>query len=391
MAVDQTLTYHLNRLAGTLGSANSAGRAGPGTVGYLGSPGALTTINPNDSLIGTPVEGIGSWDTGVLRINGSDVVVQNIRLNAAIYHGSGTNCTIQNCVINCPAPGSLGTGTSAISQSSVDRGTLTVLDTTVTCGTSGTSVISTAVASEYRLIMRRCDVSGGGDGIHTVGIPGSTYTDGSIIDACYIHDLSFLDAAQHADAIQLFNADVNNLSTDTYCLITNCRTDAAYGPSGEAMNSGITLGTSPDDQVGLKIQVLLQNNAFNSGAYHMRIGYRTANIEVVGNSLGTLTTSGPHAEFGLVDISDTAAVTLWRDNRTDAGQIVTFAGVTDTSSGAVSQTATAAANIWAGTTGLTLAGALNVKAGTTDLTATAALNVIAGTSGLTATDAASRI
>lgn len=386
-----TLTYHLNRLAGTLGGGSSAGRAGPGTVGYLGSPGALTTINPNDSLTGTPVDGICSWDSGVMRINGSNVTVQNIRLNAAIYHGSGTNATIQNCIINCPAPGALGSGFSAISQSSVDRGTLTVLDTTITCATSGTNVISTAVASEYRMIMRRCDVSGSGDGIHTVGIPGSTYTDGSIIDACYVHDLAFLDAAQHLDGIQLFNGDVNNVGTDTYCLITNCRTDACYGPSGEAMNSGITLGTSPDDQVGYKIQVKLDNNAFNSGAYHLRIGYRTANIQVTGNSLGTFTPSGPHAEFGLVDISDVSAVTLWKNNRTDNGQTVTFPGVTDTSSGAVTQTAVAAANLWAGTTNMTLAKALNVKAGTSGLSVAGALNAIAGTTNLTATDAASRI
>lgn len=386
-----TLTWHLNRLAGTLGGASSAGRAGPGTVGYLGNPASLVTINPNDSLTGTPVDGIASWDSGVLRINGSNVTVSGIRLNAVVYHGSGANCTIQNCIINAPAPGALGSGFSAISQSSVDRGTLTVLDTTITCGTAGTNVVSTAVASESRLIMRRCDVSGAGDGIHTVGIPGSTYTDGSIIDACYVHDLSFLDEAQHLDGIQLFNADVNNTTLDTYCLIQNCRTDACYGPSGEAMNSGATVGTSPDDQVGLKIQIKLDNNAFNSGAYHLRIGYRTLNCVVTGNSFGTFTPSGPHAEFGLVDVSDPAAITLWKNNRTTNGQTVTVVGVTDTSSSNATATAVAAANIWAGTTGLTLAGALNVKAGTSKFTVTAALNTLAGTTGLTATDAASRI
>lgn len=390
MTTDLTLTYHLNRLAGTLGGP-SATRAGPGTVGFLGNPASLTTINPLDSLTGTPLDGIGSWDGDVLRINGSDVTVQDCLLNTILYHGSGTNMTVQNCIINAPAPGDPGSGFSAISQSSVDRGTLTVLDCTITCATAGTSVVSTAVASEYRMIMRRCDVSGSGDGIHTVGIPGSTYTDGSIIDSCYIHDLSFLDEAQHLDAIQLFNADVNNTTTDTFCLIQNCRTDASYGPSGEAMNSGLTVGTSPDDQVGLKIQAKIDNNAFNSGAYHLRVGYRTANVQVTGNNFGTFTPSGPHAEFGLVDVSDPTAITLWKNNRTATGFTVTFPGVTDTSSGAVTESLVSAANIWAGTSGLSLAGALNVKAGTTGLTVVACLNSIAGTTGLTAVDAASRI
>ncbi len=59
--------------------------------------------------------------------------------------------------------------------------------------------------------------------------------------------------------------------------------------------------------------------------------------------------------------------------------------------GTTGQTATRAANVWAGTTGLALAGALAAKASKPGAGVARSLNSIAGTSGLTAEDAAARI
>lgn len=59
--------------------------------------------------------------------------------------------------------------------------------------------------------------------------------------------------------------------------------------------------------------------------------------------------------------------------------------------GAPTLRAVAAANVYAGTTGLTLTGALNAKAGTTGLTTVGALNALAGTTGLDTNAAAASI
>jgi hypothetical protein len=283
--------------------------AGPGLVGYLGDEGDLIELNSGDPFTGTSLDGKASWDSGNLRINASNFTMEGYKINAPVYHGSGEDLTIRNCVINAPA----GVGFFGVSQSDEDRGTLTIEDTTIYCEPGpGTSTYAFGVSGTGRLIMRRCDISGSGDGIAVCGVPGGDYEDGSIISQCYVHDLSFLDEGQHNDGIQWFNTTESNTSQDTKGLVEYTMVDEWFGPGGIAMNAALTCGKPPGDQTGPFLSIKFEGNYFKAGAFHLRIGYRTANVVVVNNNLGVVNANSN--EFGLVEVADSGSIITWSGN-----------------------------------------------------------------------------
>jgi hypothetical protein len=283
-------------------------RAGPGLVGYLGPADDLNILNPGDSFGGTPFEGTAtSWEGNTLVARGDNLLVERWRINAGVVFASGADPVMRYCVVQAPADQIF-----CVTQSGGD-GTLTVEDTTV-IGTPDMATLGTQVngiSSDARLVARRCDVSGSGDGIHAVAQPGSGFEDGSLISQCYIHDLSFINAEQHCDGIQIFQQE----SVETFVTVEHCWVDKVIGPGGQAMNASLTMGMPPSHNNEALLAALINNNVLAGGAFHLRIGYRTHNTVVTGNVLGLVDEGS--GEFGLVAVEESSSVAVWSDN-TDA-------------------------------------------------------------------------
>lgn len=292
-------------------------RAAPGTVGFLGDEGDLVEILVGGSLTGTPLAGLGGWDGDTFVATGNDVVIDGVKLHCqGLVHGSGTNMTVQDSVILCTPGGLFGVG-----QSNDLQGTLTITDCTVVCDTGpGTATYGVSIAGEGILIALRNDVSGSGDGIHANAQPGS-FAASSRIEKNYIHDLSYLDEDQHLDAMQVFNADESNTSLPTYITIKGNYVDGQEaGPSGEAINSSLTMGRSPDGaDEPPAVSAVIDNNYFGGGAFHLRIGYQTADVVVTNNNFGSLRHSpDPADEFDYAD-AEGGDIATWTNNRTGSG------------------------------------------------------------------------
>lgn len=366
-----TLTYHLNRLAGLLGSYTPPlARAAPGTVGYLGAPGALTVLN-----VGDPPPAGTFWDGSAFRIFTDDFVLDHYRINATVFI-TASNVTVSNCVVHCNADDFYG-----ITVNGAGRGVLTVTDTTVVGNSTGTSPQVNGISSDSDILVRRCDVSNTGDGIHFIANPGC------LISQCYIHDLSFVNEAQHCDGIQGFNS----ASPGGNFTVEHCYVGPIFSTIGTPGNSGLTFGP-PSDNAEPLCTPTVNNNYFDNGGYHLRIGFRQQNGTITHNDFGDINPT----EFGYISVEQAASITTWADNRNENNGIITSPGITDSTvadSSVPPRSAVAAANIWAGTSGLSLVDAVNAKAGfpVPKFNLTGALNSIAGTSHLTAVDAISRI
>lgn len=295
---------------GTGGGLAEGERAGPGLVGYLGDPDDLIVLNAGGDLTGTDFEGVAEWDTGNLLVTSGGVTAEGYYINGPVVHTGGTDFTIRNCIIDAPG----GVGFWGISANGDTRGTLTVEDCTVICGTSGTDTYSNGISSDARLVARRNDVSGSGDGIHCCGIVGSLAT-GSIVSQNWIHDLSFLDSEQHLDGIQVFNTIASNTTTDTFVTIEHNYVEGVLGPVGEPINAALTCGKPPSEDNGPYLTPLIDNNYFEAGIYHLRIGYRILDAVVTDNNLGEVTGD----EVGLVSVDVSGSVDTWTNNRDGSG------------------------------------------------------------------------
>lgn len=265
-------------------------RAAPYTVGYLGDPAALTVLNPGD----TPPT--GSWDGNALLITANNVTLSGYRVNGEIVF-SGTDPTVTGCIVAPRIGASFG-----ITLSGTGKGALTVTDTTVTGQSKIGSYQNNAISSDSGLIARRCDVSGTGDGIHTVAQPAGG---NAIISQCWIHDLSFLDPEQHLDGIQEFA----HATQQAFYTVEHCYVSASTAPDGTPMNAGVTAGPASSNSDPL-VTGTINNNYFGGGIYHLRVNFRHQNTVVTNNNLGLLAGT----ESGLASLDEPSAVTTWSGN-----------------------------------------------------------------------------
>jgi len=284
-------------------------RARPNTVGYLGPVSELTVLNPGDSLTGTPFTS-SDWIGSVLVAHNVTSPVDRYLINAGVVIVEGALPTVTNCVIRPPSSADTGINVNGAT------GTLTITDTTV----EGSYALPSTYQNQgigggsQRLISRRCDVSGTGDGIHAKAQPGASFDDGSLIDQCYVHDLTFIDPPdQHSDGIQIFQ----DATLETWMTVSNSRVDPFYSPGGLAPSSAFTAGAGPTD--GLQT-LWLDNNGFFTGAYHQRVELSIHNAIVTNNDYGFVNAAA--GEFGLVVVTTAGSVATWTNNRDGYGNIV---------------------------------------------------------------------
>lgn len=299
-------------------------RAMPGTVGYLGDPDALFRLNPGDSFVGTVFEGTSTnWVAGfdVLEVRGSGLVIDGYEINATVVHASGVDLTIRNSIIRAPQGESV-----VVTNTGPTNGLMLIEDTTI-IGTPGpgTTVIPRGAATDGKLIMRRCDVSGVTDAVHVCGYQGSSFADGSLISQCYFHDLSFTDAVnQHADVVQCYvtHSGYSTAGGQTWLTIEHCDFDLTVGPAGVAYSAGFTMGQAADPGAPT-MAVKVDNNRIAYGAYHLRMSDNLNNCVVTNNELGFRHVI--HDEFGLSDIfPNTVATLTWTNNKDGNGNVVTY-------------------------------------------------------------------
>lgn len=302
-------------LAPAAGVLAAGVRAGPGLVGYLGSSGALTTINLNGSV---PGAWNATWDTGTLVIRANNLTIDHYRINASVVF-TGANPTITNSIIHANA-GDVFVAYHAVSSA----GYFTVTDCTII----GTPNLATTppgyqvngISGDSGQVFRRNDVSGSGDGIHFVsGSPTA-----SIISQNYIHDLSYVDDndiaagdpvdGQHCDGTQMFN---NETTTGSYLFEHNYIAEVFSTRRVVAMNSASTFG--PVGGTSLPISTgTINNNFFEGGAYHLRVNFKQTGVVVTNNDFGPT-----HAtEFGPISFDEPAAVATWSNNRDSNGNLI---------------------------------------------------------------------
>lgn len=286
-----------------IGQLGAGVRATPGSVGYLGTPGSLITLNPGDSFVGTPLQGTASdWSGGALLVRGSNITIDGYRINAPVYFESGTNHILRNSVVTAPDGAIYGVGGN-------DTGsTLTVEDCTII-----THLAYGALHSAGRLVARRCDISGAENAIVAYG-KGTNFATGTIITQCYMHDLGFTDLSQHADTIQVSQ----HPTIPTFITIEHSLLARSTGPGGVAISSSITVGNNGGTDAVIAAQI--DNNAILAGGFHLRVEERTANCVITNNNLGLV--DAPSGEFGLAVITP--------------GSYVTFSGNVDGSGNPVS-------------------------------------------------------
>lgn len=298
---------HPSRHAGQpSGGQLAAGvRAGPGTVGYLGSPAALTVLNEGDSL--TAVNALGwnaQWD-GALVINGNGVTIDHYRINSILWL-AGTNPTVTSCIVAPPINSAFG-----IQHPREDTSLMTVTDTTFIGNPAGTSgYVGSGIASDCRLRAIRCDVSGSGDGIHA--LMATTSDADSLISQCCIHDQDFSDESQHCDGIQIFNQNAGN--GFGYCRVEHTHVGRTTSDIGTPMSSALTCGG--ETTASLDNGTMTINNCyFQSGLIHLRLNNYLRNSVVTNNDLGPVYPS----EFGTHGVNEPGFLATWSNNRDSTG------------------------------------------------------------------------
>ncbi|MEU4578932.1 hypothetical protein [Nonomuraea sp. NPDC023979] len=270
-------------------------RAAPGTVGYLGDESALTVYN-----VGDPLPAGCSWDGQAFRIDADGFVLERFLIRAEVV-SYGRNPTLRQGIVETSSGATFG-----VTVNGQDRGTLTIEDVTVRRATPATAgdVQTNGVSSDSALIARRCDVSGSGDGIHVVA------GGGSLISQCVLHDLAFVDEAQHLDGIQVFSGAGGAITVE------HCWVGPILSAQGTPPNSSLTCGFATNS--GPIITPTIVDNFFASGLYHLRIGYRVAGAVVTGNDLGQLLPG----EFGLSSVTEPSSIATWSNNRDGSGELI---------------------------------------------------------------------
>lgn len=289
-------------------------RAGPGfPVGYLGSPGALTVLNPGDS---TPGGWTASWSGNALEVRGDGVTIDHYRINGQVVC-LGQDPTVTSCVIAPTSAALVG-----VTLNGGSKGVLTVTDTTV-IGYSNDALdqyMVNGLSSDAGLVAQRCDVSGSGDGIHFTSQPDAA---DAVISQCYIHDLAFVKPEpgpddQHLDGIQHFaHATLAGYAKVEHTYIAETRSAVITGfPEGVPMSSGATIG--PGAGTDPLTTVTFNNNYVASGGYHLRLNFRLQNCVVTNNDFGAIHTD----EAGYVAVDQPASVLTWSNNRDENGDLI---------------------------------------------------------------------
>ena len=279
-------------------------RAGPGLVGYLGQTSALTVLNNGDSL---PGGWNAHWDTGALLIYADNVVVDHYKINGCVIF-NGLNPTISNCVVTANPPDFF-----VIEHSGTGKGYLTATDcTAIGQSVSGGNTQGNGIASDSGLIAIRCDVSRSGDGIHFVAQPGTP----SKVSQCYVHHLALEDLSQHQDGMQQFQHD----TAAGFWIVEHsyiARSQVGLQAGVESLNSALTAGPPSDDGHPVATGTV-NNNFFEAGGYHLRIGHLHTNCVVTNNDFGGLAPD----EFGEVAVDQPASIATWSNNRKFDGTLI---------------------------------------------------------------------
>lgn len=285
-----TLSSSRRRTPGQLGPGL---RSGAGKVGYLGSLGSLTTLNPGGSApSGT------FWDTDALIVSGDNVVLDHYKINGTVF-ATGSNPTMTNCVVTAP-----GGQIYVATHGAQNKGTFTVEDCTLIGTTSGASYQVNGLSGDSILSAKRCDVSGSGDGIHI-----NTET-GGLISQCYVHNLAAVDASQHLDGLQAFNSNSGSITVE-HNWVEMPRDTSLVGVSS-CFTCGTEVLTDP-------IATLTINNNFLShGAFTLRLNNRLTNCVVTNNDFGPLNPE----DFGNVSVNSSASVTTWSNNKDSNGNTI---------------------------------------------------------------------
>lgn len=282
--------------AGQLGAGL---RAGPGLVGYLGSPGALTVLNPGDTL---PGGWSANWDDEALIIGGNNLTVNLYRINGEIVF-TGSNPTMTNCDVRSQVGALYGVTHSG-------SGVFSVSDTTVLGAASGPAQ-QNAISSDSGLRAVRCDVSRSGDGIHMVAQASAA---DAVISQCYVHDQAFRDEDQHCDGIQGFTLQ----STQTFFKVEHTYVARTTSTIGTPMNAAVTCGPPTNDASYQLCTTVYNNNYFEAGLYHLQLGFRMQNAVITNNDLGPV-----HAqEYDYVSVYDPPSLVTWSNNRDENGSLL---------------------------------------------------------------------
>lgn len=298
----RNVSVTVGRLVGVLPAGE---RAGSGLVGVLVPDSELTLLNAGDA---SPIPGM-FWDGSTYRVNGDNVIVENLLINGTtigIFNNSHT--IIRNCKVVAP----FGAFHAIYTDTGV-TGTALIEDCTVTCvgnPTGPTQLIGTGISVDIPITIRRCDVSLVGDGIHITAYPGT------IISQCYLHNLKFVDETQHQDGIQVFSP----VTTGGNFTVEHSRVEASFSSTGTPMNSALTCGL-PADTTEPRIGVTLNNNFWGSGLYNLRCEFRLENVGI------TNCDWGPIGLFDYFIVEQASTVLLpgaagWDNNRDENGNLL---------------------------------------------------------------------
>jgi hypothetical protein len=301
LSADRSAPRWADRSSGQQGQLASGVRATPGSVGYLGSTGALTVLNAGDAL---PGGWSATWDGPSLIIAGNSVTIDHYRINAEIVF-TGTNPTVTNSKIYSQSDALYG-----VTVAGSGKGVLTVTDTTVIGNLGGTNPQVNGISSESGLRAIRCDVSQTGDGIH---INAQAASADAKVSQCYVHNQRFTDEAQHCDGNQVFA-----FTSAGQFLFEHNYIAATFSTIGTPMNSALTLGQPTNDTTPI-VTATIDDNYFAGGLYHLRVNNRTLN-SITNNDFGALDVQ----DFGYVDVgSGSSLVSAWSNNRDEHGSLIT--------------------------------------------------------------------
>jgi hypothetical protein len=288
--------------AATGGGPLAAGeRAGIGTVGYLGDMASLTVITQDGSLTGTPFAGVADWFPGVLVCNANtDLTIENYHFDGVSLFFSGNgNHTIRDCVIDGPTGQSYGLGSA---QTTAE---ILVEDTTITFAGQGSAVGLTQFAT-----IRRCDISGGENGLILYSMPAADFASAPTVSQCYIHGQLFDDVVNdHVDVIEVHQ----DPALATKLVIEHCYIAGVRGPGDVPISAGITMGQDSGTPGALTAKV--DNCYIGDGTYHLRVEANTTGCVVTNNNFGALSSG----EVGFAAVTTAGAITTWTNNRDGSG------------------------------------------------------------------------
>lgn len=282
-------TNHFN----TGGTQLAAGvRAGPGTVGYLGSESNLTALSPGQSLASTSLAGNASWDGNVLRITASGFTMSGFKLNSGLYTTTAGTLTVENCIIDRSGLADSIYGIYAV------NGPVTVRDTTVRDTSPNSNGACSIKSDASQVQIYRCDLSGFEDGWQCTSA-------GSIIDQVYVHHLDDQGVDPHNDCGQDFAGGTGTTTlTNSYLSCSGLSGEPAAGQS-----SCWTL-RGPG--------AVCRNNYMEHGAYFLRLEDGT-NYVVEDNDFGPVIPP----QFGEVtNDADSMTIASWSNNRDSDNNLI---------------------------------------------------------------------